>query len=227
MSDPNAGKRAAARAAADLVRTNTTIGLGTGSTFAFVIERLAERIRDEGLRIAGVPTSKATADLAAAARIPLREIDDVAGLDLAIDGADEVDPKKCLVKGGGAAHTRERMVAVLAKELVVIVDDSKLVPMLGKGFLLPIEVLPFGWKQTERRIAATGCRPTLRQKNGTTVVTDNGNWVLDCKYDGIPDPGALARTLDCTVGVVDHGLFVGMAGRVIVGDGRGAVRVIT
>ncbi|MBL8750395.1 MAG: ribose-5-phosphate isomerase RpiA [Planctomycetes bacterium] len=227
MSDANAGKRAAARAAADLVPTNTTIGLGTGSTFAFVIERLAERIRDEGLRVAGVPTSKATADLAVKAGIPLREIDDVAGLDLAIDGADEVDPKKCLVKGGGAAHTRERMVAVLARELVVIVDDSKLVPMLGKAFLLPVEVLPFGWKQTERRVAATGCRPTLRQKNGTTVVTDNGNWVLDCKYDGIPDPAALARTLDGTVGVVDHGLFVGMAGRVIVGDARGAVRVIT
>lgn len=226
MSDANVGKRAAAHAAADLVRTDTTIGLGTGSTFVFVIDRLAERIRKEGLRIQGVPTSKATADAATKAGIPLRELDAVDSLDLAIDGADEVDPKKNLIKGGGGAHVRERMVAVLAKELVVIVDDSKLVPVLGKAFLLPVEVLPFGWKQTERRIAATGCRPALRQKNGAPFVTDNGNWVLDCRYDGIADPAGLARTLDGTVGVVDHGLFVGMAGRVLIGDTHGKVRVI-
>ena len=226
MSDANAGKRAAAHAAADLVRTDTIIGLGTGSTFAFVIDRLAERVRNEKLRIAGVPTSKATADLAAKAGIPLRELDDVPGLDLAIDGADEVDPKKNLIKGGGGAHVRERMVAVLAKELVVIVDDKKLVPVLGKAFQLPVEVLQFGWQQTRRRVAATGCAPALRQKNGAPFVTDNGNYVLDCKFAGIADPAALAQRLDAMVGVVDHGLFVGMAGRVIVGDARGTVRVI-
>ena len=233
MTDANAGKRAAAHAAADLVQTGTTIGLGTGSTFAFVIDRLAARMRGEGLRIAGVPTSKATADLATKAGIPLRELDAVQGLDLAIDGADEVDPRKNLIKGGGGAHVRERMVAALAKELVVIVDDSKLVEVLGVSFLLPVEVLQFGWQQTERRVAATGCDTRLRHKGAASsgpegpFVTDNGNFVLDCRYRfGITDPAALARTLDGVVGVVDHGLFVGMAGRVLVGDAQGKVRVL-
>ena len=227
MTDANAGKRAAAHAAADLVQTGTTIGLGTGSTFAFVIDRLAARMRGEGLRIAGVPTSKATADLAAKAGIPLRELDSVDGLDLAIDGADEVDPRKNLIKGGGGAHVRERMVAALAKELVVIVDDKKLVPVLGVSFLLPVEVLQFGWQQTQRRIATTGCETKLRHKGEAPFVTDNGNFVLDCHYRaGITDPASLARTLDAVIGVVDHGLFVGMAGRVVVGDAQGRVRVI-
>jgi len=227
MTDPDAGKRAAAHAAADLVRTGTTIGLGTGSTFAFVIDRLAQRMRSEKLAIAGVPTSKATAELATKAGIPLRELDEVTSLDLAIDGADEVDPKKHLIKGGGGAHVRERMVAVLAKELVVIVDDKKLVPVLGKAFPLPVEILQFGWKQTERRVAATGCEPKLRHKGEKPFVTDNGNFVLDCRFaTGIADPAALAKTLDGTIGVVDHGLFVAMAGRVVVGDAQGKVRVI-
>lgn len=226
MSDTNAGKRAAAHAAADLVRDDTTIGLGTGSTFRFVIERLRERMQRERLRVRGVPTSRATADAAMAAGIPLLALDDVVRLDLAIDGADEVDPRRNLIKGGGGAHVRERMVAVLADELLVIVDDTKLVPVLGVAFRLPVEVLPFGWQQTERRVAATGCRPTLRQRDGAPFVTDNGNWVLDCDYGGIADPAALQRTLDAVVGVVDHGLFVGMAGRVLVGDAEGRVRTI-
>ncbi|MBL8730404.1 MAG: ribose-5-phosphate isomerase RpiA [Planctomycetes bacterium] len=225
MSDPNAAKRAAAFAAADLVQDGTTIGLGSGSTFLFVLERLAARIKD-GLKVQGVATSQATAAAARKAGVPLLELDAVERLDLAIDGADEVDPQKNLIKGGGGAHVRERIVAAAAKEMVVVVDEKKLVAVLGKAFLLPIEVLPFGWKQTERRIAATGCKPTLRQQDGKPFVTDNGNHVLDCKYDGIDDPAWLDEHLNALVGVVDHGLFVGMAGRVIVGDAAGKVRVI-
>ncbi|MBL9077928.1 MAG: ribose-5-phosphate isomerase RpiA [Planctomycetes bacterium] len=225
MSDPNAGKRAAARAAADLIQDGTTVGFGTGSTFRFVLERLAERMRD-GLKVRGVPTSKATAELAQTLGVPVVALDEVERLDLAIDGADEVDPQKNLIKGGGGAHVRERIVAAAAKELVVIVDDSKLVPVLGKAFLLPVEVLPFGWKHSERRVAATGCKPQLRQRDGKPFVTDNGNYVLDCKYDGIDDPAWLDDHLDGLVGVVDHGLFVGMAGRVLVGDAAGKVRTI-
>jgi ribose 5-phosphate isomerase A len=220
-----AAKRAAAFAAADLVPDGATVGLGSGSTFQFVVERLAERLQG-GLKLRGVPTSKATAELAQQAGIPLVSLDDVERLDLAIDGADEVDPRKNLIKGGGGAHVRERIVAAAAEEMVVVIDDKKLVPVLGKAFLLPVEVLPFGWQQTERRIAATGCKTALRLRDGRPFVTDNGNHVLDCQYDGIDDPASLDERLNTLVGVVDHGLFVGMAGRVIVGDAAGRVRVI-
>jgi len=219
MSNANDAKRAVAFAAADLVQSGTTIGFGSGSTFLFVLERLAQRIRDEGLQVRGAPTSNGTAEAARRLDIPLVTLDEVERLDLAIDGADEVDPNKHLIKGGGAAHTRERIVAATADELVVIVDDSKLVDVLGKAFRLPVEVLPFGWTHARRRVEATGCTTTLREKDGATLVTDNGNWILDCSYpDGIADPAALAAQLDATVGVVDHGLFVGMTGRVLVAD---------
>ncbi|MBX3463442.1 MAG: ribose-5-phosphate isomerase RpiA [Planctomycetes bacterium] len=225
MADTDTQKRNAAFAAADLVPNGATVGLGTGSTFRFVLERLAERMRD-GLQVRGVPTSRDTAARAAAAGIPLLELDEVDRLDLAIDGADEVDPQKNLIKGGGGAHVRERAVAAAARELVVVVDEKKLVPVLGRAFLLPVEVLPFGWKHAERRIAATGCKPALRQQGGQPFVTDNGNYVLDCKFDGIDDPAWLDEHLNALVGVVDHGLFVGMTGRVVVGQADGKVRVI-
>ncbi len=226
MTDPNLAKRAAAYAAADLVTDGMKLGLGSGSTFQFVIERLGQRIAADKLQIAGVPTSVATATAAAAAGIAILDLDQVDRLDLAIDGADEVDPQKNLIKGGGGAHTRERIVASAAKELVVVVDDKKLVPVLGKGFALPVEVLQLGWKQAERMLAATGCVPKRREKDGAPFLTDNGNFVLDCKYEGIDDPALLAEQLDRLVGVVDHGLFVGMTGRVLVGDQDGKVRTI-
>ncbi|MGC6487371.1 MAG: ribose-5-phosphate isomerase RpiA [Planctomycetota bacterium] len=226
MKDANVAKRAAAYAAADLVEDGMTIGLGSGSTFLFVLERLAERIRGEGLRVRGAPTSAGTAAAAEQQRIPLVSLDDVERLDLAIDGADEVDPEKNLIKGGGAAHTRERLVAATADELVVIVGEDKLVPVLGAAFRLPVEVIPFGWTHARRRVEATGCETALRTNGDAPLVTDNGNWILDCRYEQIAAPAALAATLDATVGVVDHGLFVGMAGRVVVADEHGAVRVI-
>jgi ribose 5-phosphate isomerase A len=226
MTDARLAKRAAAFAAADLVPDGSTIGFGTGSTFAFVLERLAERQR-QGLRVRGVATSQATADLAARLGVPVLPIDAVDRLDLAIDGADEVDPRRNLIKGGGGAHLRERLVAVLARELIVIVDESKLVPELGRSFPLPVEVVPFGWQHTAARVAATGCRPSRRERDGAPFITDNGNFVLDCRYEGIADPEALQRRLDGVPGVVDHGLFVGMAGRVVVADAQGGIRILT
>lgn len=226
MSDVNVAKRAAAFAAADLVQDGMKIGLGSGSTFLFVIERLAERMRSQGLKVSGVPSSKATAAAASAAGIPLLSLDDVDRLDLAIDGADEVDPQKNLIKGGGGAHVRERIVGAAAKEMVVIVDDKKFVPVLGKAFLLPVEVLQFGWKQTEKLLAVTGCKPQRRERDGAPFVSDNGNFILDCKYDGIEDPAWLDTQLNALTGVVDHGLFVGMAGRIVSADAQGKVRVI-
>lgn len=226
MTDANVAKRAAAYAAADLVQDGMTIGLGSGSTFLFVLDRLAERMRDEGLKLRGTPTSSATAEAAEQKGIPLVSLDQVERLDLAIDGADEVDPRKHLIKGGGAAHTRERLVAATADELVVIVGENKMVEVLGAAFRLPVEVIPFGWTHARRRVEATGCTTELRQDGAQPLVTDNGNWILDCRYDGIPDPAALAATLDATVGVVDHGLFVGMTGRVVIANDQGDVRVL-
>lgn len=226
MTDANVAKRAAAYAAADLVQDGMTIGLGSGSTFLFVLDRLADRIRREGLRLRGTPTSEGTAAAARKQGIPLTSLDEVARLDLAIDGADEVDPDKHLIKGGGAAHTRERLVAATADELVVIVGENKLVPILGAAFRLPVEVIPFGWTHAQRRVEATGCTTALRMSGDAPLTTDNGNWILDCSYDGITEPAALAAVLDATVGVVDHGLFVGMAGRIVVADDRGQVRIL-
>lgn len=226
MTDPNVAKRAAAYAAADLVQDNTTIGLGSGSTFLFVLERLAERIQKEGLSVRGTPTSVGTANAAEQKGIPLLSLEQVDHLDLAIDGADEVDPDKNLIKGGGAAHTRERIVAAIADELVVIVGENKMVDALGTTFRLPVEVLPFGWTHARKRIEATGCQTELRQRDEQPLVTDNGNWILDCTYDRIGEPAALAAALDSMVGVVDHGLFVGMAGRVVIANDAGDVRVL-
>ncbi|MAD35016.1 MAG: ribose 5-phosphate isomerase A [Planctomycetes bacterium] len=226
MTDANVAKRAAAYAAADLVEDGMTIGLGSGSTFLFVLERLSERIREEGLAVRGAPTSTATAEAATAKGIPLVSLDEVTRLDMAIDGADEVDPDKHLIKGGGAAHTRERLVAATADELIVIVGEDKMVHVLGEVFRLPVEVLPFGWTHARRRIEATDCTTQLRKRDGAPLVTDNGNWILDCAYDGIREPAALAEILDATVGVVDHGLFVNMAGRIVVANDDGDVRVV-
>jgi ribose 5-phosphate isomerase A len=227
MTDSHVAKRAAARVAADLVTDGMRLGLGSGSTFLLVLERLAERMRTEALKITGVPTSADTAAAAQAHGIPLLSMVEIDRLDLAIDGADEVDPQKNLIKGGGAAHVREKIVAAAAKELLVVVDDSKLVPVLGKSFPLPVEVQQFGWKQTERAVAATGCKPVLRRTaGGEPLVTDNGNYILDCQYDGIADPAWLHSHLNSLPGVVDNGLFVGMAGRIVVGDAQGKTRIL-
>lgn len=227
MSSADVGKRAAARMAADFVQSGMRLGLGSGSTFLFVLERLAERIRDEQLEIAGVPTSKGTAEAARKFGIPLLSMTEIEHLDLAIDGADEVDPNKNMIKGGGAAHVREKIVAAAAKELLVVIDESKMVEVLGRAFLLPVEILRFGWRQAARAIETTGCAPQLRAvASGEPLITDNGNYILDCKYDEIPDPARLHDLLNSLPGVLDNGLFVGMAGRVIIGERSGKVRLI-
>jgi ribose 5-phosphate isomerase A len=226
MTDPFlAGKRAAARAAADLVRDGSLIGLGTGSTFRHVLDRLAERIRDERLRIRGVPTSEATAARARELAIPLVTLDDVERLDLAIDGADEIDPALDMIKGGGGALLREKLVAAAAREMVVIVTENKLVERLGTTFPLPVEILAFGRRQTQARVAALGAEPTLRLGgDGRPFRTDNGNLVLDCRFGPIADAAALDHRLHMLPGVVDTGLFLGMAGRGFVGNADGSVR---
>ncbi|MHC4514393.1 MAG: ribose-5-phosphate isomerase RpiA [Planctomycetota bacterium] len=218
-------KRSAGRAAADLVESGMRVGLGSGSTFLHALERLAERQREEVLELLGVASSKATADRARELGIPLSSLDELERLDIAIDGADEIDAEKNMIKGGGAALAREKIVAAAAGEMVVIVGENKVVDVLGKAFPLPVEVLPFGWRQAATMLKALGCEPKLRRKgDGPPHRTDNGNYIVDCKFDGIPDPAHLAPVINSIPGVVDNGLFVGMAGRVFVGNNDGEVR---
>ncbi len=220
-------KEAAARRAVEFVRDGMTVGLGTGSTTAPAVVAIGERIRAEGLRLRAVASSERTRELAAQCGIPIVDLSDAGELDLTIDGADEVDPDFNLIKGGGGALVRERLVASAAREFIVIVDDGKLKPVLG-AFPLPIAILPYGWKTTQRRIA--GLFPDLAAEafalreaaEGEPYVTDDGLYILTAKLVSIPDPGGVERELRRLPGVVDTGLFVGMASRVIVGhaDGR-------
>jgi len=204
----NSLKKLAAESAVTQVANDMVVGLGTGSTAEFVLQALAARIR-EGLRITGVPTSERTAARARELGIPLAV--DVA-TDIAIDGADEVDPLLNLIKGRGGALLREKIVAQASARFIVVVDESKLIPRLGVG-LLPIEVVKFGWQATARRILALGGKPQRRD-----LVTDNGNYILDCAFGPIESPESLASELDLITGVVEHGLFIGLAAEVHVGQ---------
>jgi len=211
-------KEAAGRAASKLVRDGDIVGLGTGSTAYFAVVALGERVK-AGLKIIGIPTSVHTADLARAVGIPLTTLDEHPEIDITIDGADEVDPKLNLIKGGGGALTREKVIATASKKMVVVADSGKVVAVLGK-FPLPVEVIAFARTVVERKIVALGGAPKLRVKaDGSPFVTDNGNEILDCSFGKIADPAALARELSGTPGVVEHGLFIGLAKSAIVGRG--------
>lgn len=208
-------KREAAARAVALVEDGMRLGLGTGSTARHFVDLLGERVRG-GLRVVGVPTSDATRLQAEALGIPLATLDDFPELDLTVDGADEVDPRLRLIKGGGAAHLREKIVATASRRMVVIADETKRVDVLGR-FPLPIELVAFGAGATRiailRALAASGCEGPLaiREKDGRPVLTDGGNLVLDASLGHIPDPEDLADRLDRITGVVEHGLFIGLA----------------
>jgi ribose 5-phosphate isomerase A len=225
MTDPLSPddlKRQAAAMGIAGVADGMVVGLGTGSTAAWAVRLLGEKVA-AGLRIRGVPTSEATARLAAEMKIPLVDFETIWTIDLTLDGADEVDPGLNLIKGGGGALLREKIVAAASRELVVLVDPRKLVPRLGDRFPLPVEVTPFGWQQTARHLAALGAQPKLRADGTTPFLTDNGNHILDCRFPGgIDDPARLEREIDAIPGVVESGLFVGLARRVIVGYPDGA-----
>jgi ribose 5-phosphate isomerase A len=214
-------KQEVGRVAADLVTSGSIVGLGTGSTAAFAIQCLAERLKSGELQdIKGVPTSFQSAALARQHQIPLTTLDDVDYIDIAIDGADEVDPQKNLIKGGGAAHTQEKVVDSLANLFVVVIDRSKLVDKLGVA-PVPVEVLPFAVTPAMRAIEKLGGKPEIRMAGSSKdgpIITDQGNFVLDVKFETINDPGELNRILNSVPGVVDSGLFVGAAKMVLVGD---------
>lgn len=229
--DPvQAAKRKAGEEAAALVRDGHVVGLGTGSTAAEMIRALGRRVREESLSIVGIPTSFSAAMLARAAGIPVRSLEDVEGVDLAIDGADEVDPARNLIKGGGAAHTREKVIAAAAVTFLVVVDESKLVSRLGEKTPVPVEVIPMSLPFVLRRLRKLGGEPLLRmaQRKDGPVVTDEGNLIVDVRFGPIADPGRLEQEIDRIPGVVESGLFIGMADAVLVGvPGADEVRRIS
>ena len=226
MSDPDSQKRAAGEAAALLVESGMVVGLGTGSTAAWFVRALAERKLD----IVGVPTSQATADLATSLGIRIAQLGETKGIDLTVDGADEIGPGLALIKGGGAALLREKLVWEASKSCIVIADAGKQVKTLGK-FALPIEVVAFGHKTTQARICDAlaecdlGIAPVLRRKDGEPVRTDGGNLIYDAACGRIEEPAALAAALKSVTGVVDHGLFLDLADRALIGTDAGVIEL--
>jgi len=218
MADWGTLKKMAAESAVAQVLDGMVVGLGTGSTAEFVLLALARRIR-EGLRITGVPTSERAAARARELSIPLTEL--TGPIDIAIDGADEVDSRTLdVIKGRGGALLREKIVAQAAERFIVVVDQTKLFDQLGAG-PVPVEVVPFGWRATACTLEKRGVKFERRD-----LVTDNGNYILDCHFGPIESPAALAADLDRTVGVVEHGLFLGLAAEVHVGTLKGVRRYL-
>jgi ribose 5-phosphate isomerase A len=212
-------KRRAGEHAAGLVEDGTVVGLGTGSTAAHAIRELGRAV-EAGLDVVGVPTSYRSADLAREAGIPLATLDDVSGVDLAIDGADQVAGLDC-IKGGGAAHAREKVVDAAAERFVVVVDDSKVADRLDRS--VPVEVLPDARAPVSTALRGLGGEPELRgaERKDGPVVTENGNLVIDCAFGPVEEPAGLAADLSSVPGVVEHGLFVGLADAVHVGTADG------
>ena len=207
-------KESVAIEAIQYIEDDMKVGLGTGSTMYYAVKHLGERVK-EGLNIVCVPTSEKTAEWAEKFEIPLSDFSEIRSLDIAIDGADEVDENLQLIKGGGGALLREKIVADAAKKFIVIVDESKVVKTLGK-FKLPIEVIPFGWKITAQSIESLGCKAILRKKEEEIFVTDNQNYILDCDFSEIHHPEQLNHALKSIVGVVETGLFINMTKKVLV-----------
>jgi ribose 5-phosphate isomerase A len=217
-------KQEVGKVAADRVQSHTIVGLGTGSTTAFAIQFIGERLqRGELENIQGIPTSFQAEVLSKQYGIPLTTLDAVDQIDVAIDGADEVDPEKNLIKGGGAAHTREKVVDSLANQFIVVVDSGKLVDKLGSTFLLPVEVIPMAITPVMRKLGQLGGKPELRMgvKKAGPVVTDQGNLVVDVKFEEIANPGELEKTINNIPGVLENGLFVGVTDVVLVGEVKG------
>jgi len=217
-------KEAAARASLRFVKDGQIVGLGTGSTAAYFIQLLGEEVRN-GLKIRGIPSSDRSREQAASLGIPLTTLDESPQIDVTVDGADEVDPQLRLIKGGGGALLREKIVASATRQFVIIADTSKRVPVLG-SFPLPVEVIKFARAVVVRKIQDLGADVELRRRtDGTPFLTDENNYILDCRFGQIADADGLARRLSDMPGIVEHGLFIGMADIVLVADGSEIVEL--
>jgi ribose 5-phosphate isomerase A len=221
-ADPvKAMKQEVGKAAAALVKSGTIVGLGTGSTTAYAIQYIGDRLKSGDLKdIVGIPTSFQAEVLSKQYGIPLTTLDAIDRIDLAIDGADEVDPQKNLIKGGGAAHTREKVVDYLANQFIVVVDSGKLVDRLGSVFAVPVEVIPMAISPVMRAIEQLGGKPELRMgvKKAGPVITDQGNMVVDVRFDAIDNPAELEKTLNNIPGVLENGIFVNCTDLVLIGE---------
>ncbi|WP_170443213.1 ribose-5-phosphate isomerase RpiA [Ruegeria arenilitoris] len=231
LSPIDRAKSVAAYRAAEMVEDGMRVGLGTGSTAAWLVRRLGERVRDEGLRIKGVPTSTATAQLAREVGIEVVSLDQAGWLDVTIDGADEFDGELNLIKGGGAALLQEKIVATASDQMIVIADAGKEVGALG-AFPLPVEVIPFGWQTTRTLIEelldtmdVLGTSATLRMNSEAPTVTDEGNHILDLHLQRIGNPRQLALVLNQIPGVVENGLFIDICDKVVIGHGDSRVEL--
>jgi ribose 5-phosphate isomerase A len=216
-------KEAAARASLRFIKDGQVVGIGSGSTAAYFIKLLGEQVKN-GLHIRGIPTSEHSRQLAASLGIPLTTLDECPEIDVTVDGADEVDPQLRLIKGGGGALLREKVVASVTKQEVIVADSSKRVQVLGK-FALPVEVIKFAQAVVKKKIEALGARVSLRQINGQPYLTDENNYIFDCHFGEIADPERLARQLSDMPGVVEHGLFIGLASLVLVAEGNEVVEL--
>nr|WP_276537557.1 ribose 5-phosphate isomerase A [Oceanobacillus jeddahense] len=210
-------KQHAAEKAAEKVKDGMVLGIGSGSTVNYMLKKLAKRMEEEGLQIKGIPSSKKTEKLANELGIPLTTFAENSKIDLAIDGADEIDEHLQLSKGGGGSLVREKMVDSIADYFIVIAGEDKLVKSLGE-FPLPVEVVPFGWELTEKRLANLGCQTALRYQEDERFISDNGNYIIDCQFEIIDDPEKLHSEIKSLLGVVETGLFVNIADEVIISE---------
>jgi ribose 5-phosphate isomerase A len=227
-TDTDELKHLAAETAAAQLHDGMIVGLGSGSTARLLVAAIGERVK-QGLRIVGIPTSEDTADHARELNIPLSTLGEYPKIDVTIDGADEVELGTLnLIKGGGGNLLREKIVAIAGARMVVIVDESKIVSQLGTHFKVPVEVVQFGWQSTAGNLAKLQANPGQRMgHDGKPFVTDGGNYILDCAFGPIADAAALQRQLDSVVGVVEHGLFLGIASEVLIGTHQGVKRLVT
>ncbi|UCD13674.1 MAG: ribose-5-phosphate isomerase RpiA [Thermoplasmatales archaeon] len=215
-------KKMAAEKAVERIADGMTIGLGTGSTVKYVIKKLGEMI-NTGLKIEGVPTSLKTKKIAKKYGIPLVDLDEHTEIDLTIDGADEVDSYLNLIKGGGGALTREKIIAYHSKKELIVVDETKIVKKLGVGFPLPVEVIKYGWNATKKTLEQLDCTAELRKIMDEVYITDNSNYILDCDFGKINEPEVLEKEINSIPGVIENGLFVGLVDEVIVGSKQGII----
>lgn len=219
-------KELAAQAAVALVKNGMKVGLGTGSTAYFAIQEIGRRVKEEGLQVTCIATSIQSEELAKSMQIPMAGFEELERLDITIDGADEADHQLQLIKGGGGALLREKIIAYMTDHYVIIADDSKYVETLGK-FHLPVEVIPFGWQRTFDHLKALGAQPHLRERENAAYVTDNGNYILDCDFGPIVSPRDLQTKINLIPGVVECGLFVDRTGTLIIGSKDGTVITLT
>jgi ribose 5-phosphate isomerase A len=214
-------KKLAGEEAVKHIEDDMIVGLGTGSTVEYTLRKLGELV-NEGFKIKGIPTSVHTKRIAKGEKIPLTTLDENPEIDVTIDGADEVDSNLNLIKGGGGALTREKIIAFNSKKVIIVIDDSKVVKALGIDFPLPVEIIKFGWTSTKKILEEFGCNVELREiMKNEPYITDNGNYILDCEFERIDNPVQLEKDINSIPGVVENGLFINLVNKVIVGGKQG------